>query len=82
VQNEYTHGVYVYDFVHFRSMPSKEAVLWLEHPESITDVLQQMLDTPETTVKAAQDWFDAIHKQPAHSSSDRIWKGIDKILNN
>ncbi len=81
VQNEYTHGVYVYDFVHFRSMPSKEAVLWLEHPESITDVLQQMLDTPETTVKAAQDWFDAIHKQPAHSSSDRIWNGIDKILN-
>lgn len=80
-QNTYTHGVYVYDFVHFRSMPSKEAVLWLEHPDAIVDVLQQMLDQPKQTVQAADQWYEIVNMQPAHDASARIWTQFEHILN-
>ena len=56
-------GVYIYDFVHFRSMPSPEAVIWLDHPDTIADSLEKMLKGVPETVATAQDWFAVINKQ-------------------
>jgi hypothetical protein len=72
-------GVYLYDFVHFRSMPSPEAVIWLDHPDMITDALEMMLQGVPKTITAAKDWFEIINKQPAIEAPDRIWDGIEKI---
>lgn len=80
-QSEYVHGVYVYDFVHFRSMPSREAVLWLEHPDTIAQMLEQMLDRAVDTVNAAHQWYKTINAQPANEASARIWNQFEHILN-
>ena len=72
-------GVYLYDFVHFRSMPLPDAVVWLDHPEVIPDRLEKMLGRVPETVTAAQDWFEVINKQPAIEAPDRIWDGIEKL---
>ncbi|MEQ3657257.1 MAG: UDP-glycosyltransferase [Dokdonia sp.] len=75
----YQKGVYVYDFVHFRSMPSREAVVWLEHPDTIDQALAQMIDHPEKTIEAAQKWFETINVPPAKEASKRLWHHINAI---
>ncbi|MDB2462804.1 UDP-glycosyltransferase [Algibacter sp.] len=73
-------GVYVYDYVHFRSKPSEEAVVWLNHPEEIAKKIEYLLNKPEKTVNAAQDWLSVInHKEPA-TASDRILQNINKLI--
>lgn len=72
-------GVYLYDFVHFRSMPSQKAVIWLDHPDTIASMLEKMLEGVPNTVTAAQDWFAIINKQPAIEAPDRIWAELEKI---
>jgi len=74
-------GVYLYDFVHFRSMPSPRAVVWLDHPDTIATALENMLQGVPDTVTAAQDWFGVINKQPAIEAPNRIWAGIEKLMN-
>ena len=78
-QNRWEKGVYVYDFVHFRSMPSPDAVQWLSHPDEITQDLDEMLQHPERFVKPAQDWFKIINLHPPGDASVRIWKALEKI---
>jgi len=73
-------GVYLYDFVHFRSMPSPKAVVWLDHPDTIAASLETMLQGVPDTVTAAQDWFGIINKQPAIEAPNRIWNGIEMLL--
>lgn len=78
-QDSYQEGVYVYDFVHFRSMPTPQAVVWLDHPDTIAEGLTQMIDHPEKTVKAAQQWFETINLPPAKDASKRLWHYINAI---
>lgn len=75
-------GVYLYDFVHFRSMPSPKAVVWLDHPDTIANALATMLQGVPETVSAAQDWFAVINKQPALEAPERIWNGIEQLMKN
>lgn len=80
-KEEVEKGVYLYDFVHFRSMPSPEAVIWLNHPEEIVNALQLMLKGVPKTIQAAQDWFEVINKQPATHASERLWERLEMINN-
>lgn len=74
-------GVYLYDFVHFRSMPSKDAVLWLSHPDAIATMLEEMLMGVPETVTAAQQWFEIINEHPPQRASERIWNTITTSIN-
>jgi len=69
----------VYDFVHFRSMPTGKEVLWLRSKEEIGVKLESALDNAEKTVAAANDWFEKINLSPAEKASERIWEDIGKI---
>ncbi|MFN4762879.1 UDP-glycosyltransferase [Gillisia sp. Q332] len=69
----------VYDFVHFRSMPTGKEVFWLESKEEIGTKLENALENSEKTVAAANDWFEKINLSPAEKASERIWEAIDKI---
>ena len=79
-KSEYDPGVYVYDFVHFRSMPSKESVIWLRNPDSIADEIEKALIGVPDIVKSAKDWFKLINQHPAQDASRRIWNAINEIL--
>ena len=72
-------GVYLYDYVHFRSMTSSEAVVWLDHPEQIADKIKMILAGVPQTVREAEAWFKIINLHPADKASERIWNQIDKI---
>lgn len=72
----------IYKYIHFKSMPSKEAVVWLSdpNPEVVADQLEGMLSNNiEPTVKNAKKWFETINQHPPELASERIWTHIDNL---
>lgn len=69
-----------YRYVHFRSMPSREVVVWLNDKSSLAENLEKMLTGMPDTVRAAQQWFEIINQAPAAGASRRIWKAFEKII--
>lgn len=72
----------VYNFVHFRSMPSKDAVIWLNSKEEIETKLKTALAGAPDQVAEAKTWFHKINLQPSEKASQRIWEKIDGVVNN
>ncbi|MBB4803644.1 hypothetical protein HNP37_003719 [Flavobacterium nitrogenifigens] len=70
----------IYKYVHFRSMPNKDAVVWLNSSDEIADQIKQILKQSDQIVENAQEWFKIINQHPAEDSSDRIWEAITEIL--
>jgi hypothetical protein len=70
----------VYDFVHFRSMPTGKEVIWLRSKNEIGPKLKAVLENSHKTVEEAKDWLKKINLSPAEKASKKIWDGIDEIL--
>jgi len=70
----------IYNYVHFQSMPSKEAVLWCNQSDDLKLLFEKILNNEVTNVKEAVNWFEKITHQPAHNASERIWNEIKAIL--
>lgn len=49
-----------YSFVHFRSMPSKDVVIWLDSPQSIASAIKATLEGRCDSVPHARTWFEKI----------------------
>lgn len=70
----------IYRFVHFRSMPSHDSVLWIDSPQSIATVIVKGLTDSGAIVAAAQSWFEKINQHPTNSASERILKGFENLI--
>lgn len=70
----------IYNFVHFRSMPTKKAVIWLNSPEEIALKIKMSLKNSSQNLIEAKGWFELINQHPPDSSSQRIWDSINSIL--
>ncbi|TXD93874.1 CDP-glycerol glycerophosphotransferase family protein [Gillisia hiemivivida] len=70
----------IYDFVHFRSMPSGKEVIWLKSKEEIAQKLKAALEDTTEEVERAKFWFDTINQFPAERASERIWDSINEIV--
>jgi hypothetical protein len=70
----------IYNFVHFRSMPSKEAVIWLNDPQKIPEDIILALSGKTNTIEQAQRWFETINLHPIHDASVRIHAAFEKIM--
>ncbi|NHM06408.1 UDP-glycosyltransferase [Flavobacterium sp. CYK-4] len=71
----------IYDFVHFRSMPSKDSVFWIDSPQAIAETISKGLTDSQTVLKNAQLWFEKINQHPPQEASTRILKSIQQIVN-
>ncbi|MEO8255294.1 MAG: UDP-glycosyltransferase, partial [Flavobacterium sp.] len=71
----------IYNYVHFRSMPKENAVIWLDSPDEIVDKIKLGLEQNNEIVNRARKWFEIINQLPAENASNRIWKSIETILN-
>ena len=69
----------VYNFIHFRSMPSKKSVIWLNSKEEIEEKLKSALADTSEIIKEAQTWFEIINENRAEKASKRIFQNISKI---
>lgn len=73
-------GVYVYDYIHFRSMPTQSAVIWLSDPKTIDVQLEKLLKNSIKTVLEAKSWFEIINLHPPEKSSNRLWEQLHKLI--
>ena len=62
----------VYNFIHFRSMPSQNSVIWLNTKKEIEAKLKLALNDTSQIVSEAKHWFERINLQPAEKASERI----------
>ncbi|MGM0635485.1 MAG: UDP-glycosyltransferase [Bacteroidota bacterium] len=72
----------IYNYIHFQSMPNKDAVIWLNSKEEIADKILEGLNNQQKYVANAQKWFEVINQQPADQASERIVKAINQIISN
>lgn len=68
----------IYQFVHFRSMPSKEAVSWISDSQSIANLIEMNLSKSQNS--EAVKWLEKITCQPTQMASERIWESIKTII--
>lgn len=69
----------IYKFIHFRSMPSKEAVIWLNSANEIAEKIADTLSGKIDPVPAANEWFKVIDLHPTDKASARIVDAFSKI---
>ena len=70
----------IYNFIHFRSMPSKDSVFWINSPDEMQQIVEKMLSNDAAkVVENAQKWFEKINQHPPEKASERIWNAIDEI---
>ncbi|WP_037325283.1 UDP-glycosyltransferase [Salinimicrobium terrae] len=69
----------IYNFVHFRSMPTGEEVYWLNTRDEISGKLKQALKNQDKKIEKAVEWFKKINFPPADKASERIWKELGMI---
>jgi len=70
----------IYKFVHFRSMPTSNAVLWINSPESIAEIIEKGLVKNSDVIESAKKWFEIITQKPPQEASKRIWEAIKIII--
>lgn len=73
----------IYNYMHFRSMPSKNVVVWLDNSETISKQIEEAFKTNNSeVVKAAQEWFKVVNLHPINNASANIIKAINDIIAN
>lgn len=70
-----------YKYIHFRSMPSLEAALFVYNKEDLTTKVKAILDGEISNVPMGKKWFDVVVGTEPTKASESIWGCIDKILN-
>jgi hypothetical protein len=70
----------IYNYIHFRSMPHKESVVWLNSSKEIAQKIKSSLLNSNTIIDNAQNWFEKINQVPPQLASQRIWEGIKQII--
>lgn len=70
----------VYKYIHFQSMTSKDAVIWLNSKKEIRKKIKEGIENSENYVKNAKEWFNLICKSPQNSASERIIDEINSII--
>lgn len=68
----------IYSFVHFRSMPNKNAVVWVNSPSDYEKLIEENLN--KNCSEDAYKWFEKITEQPADKASERIWNAINTFI--
>ncbi|TYB80159.1 UDP-glycosyltransferase [Bizionia saleffrena] len=71
-----------YNYVHFRSMPSKEAAVFCTDKNQLETIIKNILDGKTSNVSEGLRWFEIVAGKEPMKASKRIWEAIDDLLNN
>lgn len=72
----------IYNYIHFRSMPDRNAVYWINSPNAIAEIIKKGLESNSSIIESAQKWFEIINKHKPQLASKRIWNAIKTIVSN
>jgi hypothetical protein len=68
----------IYKYVHFRSMPNQNAVIWINDKHDF----QKLFDVKDKSqnINSAKEWFDLIIGKKPTEASRKIWESIITII--
>ena len=69
-----------YKYIHFRSMPNKEAALFVYDKKELTAIVKAILDGKQSNVPVGKKWFDVVVGTEPTKASEKIWEGINSIV--
>ncbi len=69
-----------YNYVHFRSMPSKDAVIWAYSKADVKNAVVSLLSDNDETIKKTKNWYAIIVGDNPKQASHEIWTVIEKII--
>jgi hypothetical protein len=69
-----------YKYIHFRSMPSKEAALFVYNKKELTSIVKHILEGKQSNVPVGKKWFDVVVGAEPTKASEKIWEGINSIV--
>ncbi len=69
-----------YRYVHFRSMPSKEAVIFCTDKKDLEGLIKQILEGNVSNVETCKKWYEVVAGKMPTQASLNIWNTIDSIL--
>lgn len=70
-----------YKYVHFRSMPSKNAVVFCTEKNDLKYIINEILDQKLSNVPECNKWFGIVAGQKPEFASKRIWQQIEDLVN-
>lgn len=70
-----------YHYIHFRSMPSQEAAIFVRDKLKLTTIVKAILDGKQSNVPDGKKWFNVIVGNEPTIASEKIWDAINKIVN-
>ncbi len=68
-----------YKYIHFRSMPTPNAALFVTNKKELTEIVKDILDGKKSNVSDGKKWFEIIVGNQPTEASKLIWNYIDKI---
>ncbi len=69
-----------YKYIHFRSMPTKEAALWCYDKSQLTGIIKDILDGKSSNVVVGKKWFEIVVGKNPTQACETIWAGINQII--
>lgn len=69
-----------YNYVHFRSMPNKNAVLFCTNKKELEGQIEKVLNGSLSNVKEGMKWYEIVVGKTPSESSLIIWNSINKLL--
>lgn len=69
-----------YHYVHFRSMPSNDAVVWALNKNEVKDKVKLLLDGDVNPLPLAQQWHNIIVGTDPINASKNIWGAINSVI--
>lgn len=69
-----------YKYIHFRSMPSKEAALFVKDKKELTAKVKAILEGKISNVPDGKKWFDIVVGKEPTKASEMIWDKMDQII--
>ena len=70
-----------YHYIHFRSMPSQEAAIFVRDKLKLTTIVKAILDGKQSNVPDGKKWFNVIVGNEPTKASEKIWDAINEIVN-
>ncbi|WP_299667497.1 UDP-glycosyltransferase [uncultured Polaribacter sp.] len=69
----------IYKYIHFKSMPNTNAVLWINSSEEMQNIILQVLNNT-IHLESTKEWYNKIVEFPQDKASQRIWLEINKLV--
>lgn len=69
-----------YNYVHFRSMPSKQAAVFCTDKTQLESLVKEILDGKLSNVSEGKKWYEIIVGEQPTEASENIWGTINKLL--